>query len=231
MLSLRTIFRLMLCVWFVAFAIVALMLTRQMDMESSGTLAARLFAGPAIPKTLPVLAVEPPPERPRHKTPEMPEPPKPPEEPEPPRPLAVEPPPSPWQVLPNTKAAGEGRIGKPSLTALPDGALEVLLPYEGTPGGATHFFPHDVGMKTRLDSVSVDVHGQWRFSHPTDAHVQESDVCRVQAYSHPGYVRVSAISCLREADQPTLAAKAFFSAREIRIVFGKRMARGSPAPL
>jgi hypothetical protein len=195
MLSLRTIFRLMLCVWFLGFILIALMLTQRMGIESSGALAARLFAELPMPKTLPILAA------------------KPPEPAEPP---------SPWQILPDTKTVGEGSIGKPVFTSLPNGALELLLPYEGTLGGATRFFPRDVGIQTRRDAALVDFHGQWRFNHPTNMPIHQSDICRVQAYPHPGYVRVSAISCLWEADHPTLTAEVFYSAQQIRIVFSKK---------
>jgi hypothetical protein len=208
MLSLRTIFRLMLCVWFLGFILIALMLTQRMGIESSGALVARLFAEPPTSRTLP-----------------MKSPPKPPEKTKPPEPVKLpEPakPPAPWQILPDTKTAGEGSIGKPVFTSLADGGLEMLLPYKGTLGGATRFFPRDVGIETRRDAVLVDLHGQWRFNHPTNVPIHQSDICRVQAYPHPGYVRVSAISCLQEADPPTLTVEAFYSARQIRIVFGKK---------
>jgi hypothetical protein len=124
-----------------------------------------------------------------------------------------------WTPLPHGRAPGKGRIGAPRLAALPDGSLEILLPYQGSLGGETHFTPREAGIDTRLDALSVDVHGEWEFSRQTDVRIEKSVVGRAQIYPHPGDLRVSAVACASGSGAPILAARVSFSAETLRILF------------
>jgi hypothetical protein len=205
MLSMRAIFHWMLAGWFAAAGLLAMFLGENMENRRAGELVARLFSEPSVPPATPVLSAEAP------------------RKPEKPRPAKAAPPAAKaetgWIPMPHGLAQGKGWIGAPRFAALPDGSLEVRLAYRGRLGGETHFTPRDVKIDTRLDALSVDLHGEWEFSRQADTHIEKSTVCRVQIYRHPKYVRVSAISCAQESDRPTLAVRAFFSPGEIRLLF------------
>ncbi|MDR2787823.1 MAG: hypothetical protein LBD06_05595 [Candidatus Accumulibacter sp.] len=213
MLSLRVIFRLMLLSWFAAAGLLLIFLNDRMENHWAGNLVARIFFAPSTPPATPVLRTEAPrkPVEPAKAPPEPVE--------APPEPMETE---TGWTPMQNTRLSGEGRIGAPRFTVLPDKSLEVLLPYQGTLGGETHFAPRDVGIDTRLDAISVDLHGAWKFSRQTDAHIEKSVICRAQVYPHLGYVRVSVIACEQESGAPPLAARAFFSAGYIRLLFSPK---------
>jgi hypothetical protein len=208
MLSMRAIFRWMLVGWFAAAGLLAIFLGGRMEDRQAGDLVTRIFSEPSIPPATPVLSAE----APRAAKPVE----APPQPVETPKPAGVE---TGWTPMPNGRAPGKGRIGVPRLAALPDGSLEILLPYQGSLGGETHFTPRDVGIDTRLDALSVDVHGEWEFSRQTDVRLEKSVICRAQIYPHPGYLRVSAIACAQESGTPVLAARIFFSTETLRILF------------
>jgi hypothetical protein len=215
MLSMRAIFRWMLAGWFAAVGLLAAFLGDRMENRQAGELVARIFSEPSVPPATPVLSTEPPRRPPSPRKPEK-TPPKP-AETAPPR-LEAE---AGWTPMRNGRIPGAGKLGAPRFSVLPDKSLEVLLPYQGTLGGETHFMPRDVGIDTRIDAISVDLHGNWSFSGQTDRYVEKSVVCRVQIYLHPGYVRVSAIAC-EQGGTPTLAARAFFSPERIRVLFSPK---------
>jgi hypothetical protein len=203
MLSMRAIFRWMLAGWFAAAGILAFFLGERVEDRQAGELVTRIFSEPSVPPATPVLRAE----APRAKKPvEAP----------PPPPAKAE---TGWTPLPNSRAPGKGKIGAPQLAALPDESLEILVPYQGSLGGETHFTPRDIGLGARMEALSVDVHGEWSFPRPTDARIKQSAVCRVQIYPHPGYFRVSAVACAQESGTPPLTARILFSAEYIRILF------------
>jgi hypothetical protein len=206
MLSLRAIFRFMLAAWFLAVGILAIFLGQHMQSRQAGALVEQMFSAPPTPPATAVLDT---PRKRRVSPPITPQ----------PVPAVEE---SGWTPLENARTSGEGTLGAPQFSVLPDKSLEVRLPYQGSLGGETHFTPRKAGIETRMDAISVDLHGKWNFRHQMDRHVQESVVCRVQIYPHPGQVRVSAISCLQESDAPTLAASVFFSDAQIRVLFSAR---------
>jgi hypothetical protein len=173
-----------------------------MEDRQAGELVTRIFSEPSVSPATPVLSAE----APRAAKPVE----------APPRPAGAE---AGWRPMPNGRAPGKGRIGAPQLAALPDGSLEILLPYQGSLGGETHFTPRDAGIETRLDALSVDVHGEWVFSRQTDVRIEKSVICRTQIYPHPGYLRVSAIACAQESGRPILAVRIFFSTETIRLLF------------
>ncbi|MDR0379219.1 MAG: hypothetical protein LBI62_04630 [Candidatus Accumulibacter sp.] len=198
MLSLRTIFRWMLLIWFIAVGLLAVFLGDRMENRQAGDLVTRIFTEPAPSPATPILEHEPP--GPAEATP-------------------AETKTDDWMPMPNGRAPGKGRIGAPQFTTLPDGSLEIRLPYQGSLGGETHFVPREAGTNARLDALSVDLHGAWEFLRQTDAHVGKSVVCRVQIYSHPEYVRVSAIACTPKDDTHALAVQVLFSSEQIRFLF------------
>ena len=190
MYSLRQIFRYMLLGWFAVLLAMAFLLTEQMPVQGAGTLASRLFADPPAP---PVIEIPPP-----HRS-------------------ARPPAPAPWQTLPNTRAAGEGRLGTPAARALTDGAVEVLLSWQGKLGGETRFSPKVMGRDKSLRALSVDLHGIWKLDRASDLHPGSPAICRIQIYPHPDYVRFSAIAC--EGVKERVTATAGFSAGQIRLLF------------
>ncbi|MDR3300674.1 MAG: hypothetical protein LBU43_11950 [Candidatus Accumulibacter sp.] len=196
MLSLRAIFRLMLLVWFILVLAMGIGLNRWIGGDFSGNLLVRLFFDFSELATTRILTPEPP-----HT---------------PPQPAEA---PSPWRIMKNGEHPGQGRIGKPEIAALSDGALEVRLPYQGTLGEETHFHPKEKGVG-KLDALAVDLHGVWKIFHDLDARPMNGHVCRIQIYAHPDRLRVSAIACEQMAN-PSLAARIFFSSEHIRIVFSK----------
>ncbi|MDR1276670.1 MAG: hypothetical protein LBL72_09870 [Candidatus Accumulibacter sp.] len=207
MLSLRAIFRFMLLAWFALVFAMGAYLTSQFDVK------APLPAAPPAPPPAPV---------------------EPPVEPPPPPPPVPEPP-SPWKPLPYSREAGKGRMSVPVITLQPGGALEIRLPYQGTPGGETHFSPRDVGIKTDLNALSVDLHGKWRLERATNVRPKEGALCRVQIYWHPNRIRVSGVAC-DPAEKGKLKVSVGSSETHIRILFSfsptsEKGAHGSTAPL
>ncbi|MDR2675509.1 MAG: hypothetical protein LBC18_11800 [Opitutaceae bacterium] len=208
MLSMRAIFRWMLAGWFAAAGLLAMFLDGGMENRQIGEIIARIFSRPSsAPSAIPVL-----PHKPENPVPVLSP------KPENPAPVvtAAE---SGWTPMPRGQAPGKGRIGTPRFTFLPDKSLEIRLPYQGHLGGETHFIPRGMKVATPLDALSVDLHGVWEFSQPTDTHIEKSAVCRVQIYPHPGHLRISAISCAQESHVSTLTVQAFFSSEEIRLLF------------
>jgi hypothetical protein len=120
--------------------------------------------------------------------------------------------------LPHGKEAGKGGLGVPEITLLPDSALEVRLPYQGKPGSETHFLPHEAGMKTKAKALSVDLHGKWRLERSINRVLKEGAICRVQIYTHPDRVRVSAVAC-DQAANGTFGVSAEHSDTHIRLLF------------
>ncbi|MDR1162660.1 MAG: hypothetical protein LBM17_02335 [Candidatus Accumulibacter sp.] len=206
MLSLRAIFRFMLLAWFALVFAMGVYLTGQIDAQT---------LPPAAPPEPPPAPVDPPVEPP----------------PVPPAPEA----PSPWKPLPYSREAGRGRMGVSVITSQPGGALEILLPYQGKLGGETHFSPRDVGIKTDLNALSVDLHGKWRLERSTNVRPKDAAVCRVQIYWHTNRIRASAVAC-DPAEKGKLEVSAGYSETHIRLLFSfspssKKGAHGPTAPL
>lgn len=196
----RLLCRIMLAVWLCL--VCGMAVAALGGGSSSGNLLALLFTGPVT--SAPVMA--PPASSP---APEPAPAPAPASEPAPVQAASAPVEPSGWRELPRGKRPGKGRLLPPQIEVRKDGSLLLLFPYEGTLGECTTITPANV------TSRSIDLHGQWRTQLTVDMRPREGCVKRLQIATHPGWIRVSAIS--RGNSAPNIDAR--FTDKELRIIF------------
>lgn len=199
----RLLCRIMLAVWL---CLVGGMAVAALGGGSSaGNLLALLFTGPV--SGAPVMTPAPTPPAPQPKP--VPTPPAPQAEPAPVEAAAATSEPSGWRELPRGKRPGRGRLLPPQIEVRKDGSLLLLFPYEGTLGECTTITPANV------PSRSIDLHGQWRTQLTVDKRPADGCVKRLQIATHPGWIRVSAVS--RDGRPPNIDAR--FTDKALRIIF------------
>lgn len=194
----RLLCRIMLAVWLCL--ICGMAVAALGGGASTGNLLALLFTGPVT--GTPVMTPPAPPPAPQ------PEPaPKP--EPAPVQATSAPAEASGWREMPRGKRPGRGRLLPPQIEVRKDGSLLLLFPYEGTLGECTTITPANV------PSRSIDLHGQWRSQLTVDTRPRDGCVKRLQIATHPGWIRVSAVS--RDGRAPNIDAR--FTDKELRIIF------------
>lgn len=195
----RLLCRIMLAVWL---CLVGGMAVAALGGGSSaGNLLALLFTGPV--SGTPVMA-------PPAPTPPAPQPePVPQPEPAPVETVAAPTETSGWRELPRGKRPGRGRLLPPQIEVRKDGSLLLIFPYEGTLGECTTITPANV------PSRSIDLHGRWSAQLTVDKRPPDGCVKRLQIATHPGWIRVSAVS--RDGRPPNVDAR--FTDKALRIIF------------
>lgn len=199
----RLLCRIMLAAWLIAVGVMAVAALG--GGASTGNLLALLFTGnsggvPVMPPSAPAAPAPEPAPAPAPEPEPVPEP-------------AVQPAvaagPSVWRDLPRGKRPGKGRLLPPRIEVRKDGSLLLLFGYEGTLGEHTTITPANV------PSRSVDLHGQWSSQITVDSRPQSGCIKRLQIASHPGWLRISAVS----RDATPLAADVSYSDKDVRIIF------------
>ena len=191
MSSLRALFRWMLAGWLVLVLLLSVVVARGSHTRGPGNLLAFLFFRGEYSEPLP-------PPLPPGTPPPAPKPVAAPAPPPPPVIVAVpEPAPAPpedpdWIPLEEGRAEGTGRLGRPEITALEDGTVEVLFPCPGEPGDYRLYRP------TNVVGLSVDLLGPWGRGMLVNRTLAEGAARKVQIASHAEHgirwLRVSAIS-------------------------------------
>lgn len=203
MISLRVICRTLLGLWFVLILGMSVVVAHTTRTEVSGNLLAFLLTSSAPSR--PIFRVSPAPPVPAA-----------PEEPAvPAAPPASEPPAPAWQPMARGTGQGSGTLTGPEVIVLPDGGVQVLFNYEGTPGQATAF-------KANRHATSVDLHGPWRRVAFINRQMDKGTLLsRLQVAEHKGYIRVSATAHGETPPEETTE----FSPTQIRVTFSAPVQR------
>ncbi|MBO4300360.1 MAG: hypothetical protein J5861_02030 [Desulfovibrio sp.] len=202
MYSLRSLCRIMLFAWLALVFGMGCIVAHNAGTEGSGSLFAFWFPGsqepaplppvvaPETPKAVPAPVITPPVEE--HSTPQ-----------------------TEWIALHKGKKAGMGTLGKPEISTLSTGEVEVRFACNDAPGNFREFFPANV------DSLSIDLMGAWGKGMRADTRPDKGVLKRVQIADHKQWVRVSGIA--RESRDKLEARVEYAPTRKIlRIVFAKK---------
>ena len=202
MYSLRSLYRIMLLVWLALVLSLGFLVAHNVNSDGSGNLFAFLFKGAKEPAPLPPVVVQEPPKK--EVAPVITPPPAEPVKPK-----------TDWIALQKGKKAGKGTLGKPEITTLDNGDLEVRFPCSDAPGNYREFFP------ANIDSLSIDLMGAWGKGIKVDKRPAKGVLKRVQMADHKQWVRVSGIA--RESTD-RLEAKVEYAPtlKALRIVFSKK---------
>ncbi|MBE6442274.1 MAG: hypothetical protein E7022_08120 [Desulfovibrio desulfuricans] len=202
MYSLRSLYRIMLLVWLALVLCMGCIVAHNAGTEGSGSLFAFLFPDTREPAPLPPVVVK-----------EAPKPAPvpvitPPTE-EPARPQTE------WIALQKGKKAGKGSLGKPEITSLDNGDVEVRFACSDAPGNFREFFP------ATIDSLSIDLMGAWGKGMRVDKRPDRGVLKRVQIADHKQWLRVSGIA--RESTDKLEARVEYApTLKALRIVFTKQ---------
>ena len=201
MYSLRSLYRIMLLVWLSLVLCLGGIVAYNSGANGSGSLFAFLFPGSQQPAPLPPVV---------------------PEQPAPPpapviTPPAVEPakPQTEWLALQKGKKAGKGTLGKPEITVLDNGDVEVRFACTDAPGNFREFHP------ANIDSLAIDLMGAWGKGMLVDKRPNKGALKRVQIADHNEWLRVSGIA--REStDQLEAKVEYAPTLKSLRIVFSRK---------
>ncbi|MBQ9406910.1 MAG: hypothetical protein IJU37_09295 [Desulfovibrio sp.] len=201
MYSLRSLYRIMFLVWLALVMCIGGIVAYNSGTHGSDSLFAFLFPSSEQPAPLPPIIPEQPAPQPAPViTPQVLEPTKPQSE---------------WIALQKGKKAGKGTLGKPEITLLDNGDVEVRFPCTDAPGNFHEFHP------ANIDSLSIDLIGAWGKGVRVDKRLNKGVLKRVQIADHKEWVRVSGIA--RESTD-TIEAKVEHASplKVLRIVFTRQ---------
>jgi hypothetical protein len=115
-------------------------------------------------------------------------------------------------------------LGAPEIAELPGGDIELLFPFQGTPGEITFYRMDTKG------SLSVDLQGDLRLQREVERVLTTGFLQRLQVYRHPGFIRISGMGRTRDL-LPRMNAAAFVSEdKRLRVVFTLDEARVQTPP-